>query len=85
MTPPTRIIRRSVAAGLALSVATLGLAACSSDETEPAADTTPAAPTAEAGGALLLRQRRAERTAYDAARRAFLAPRGNAPTSFVCR
>ena len=46
MTPPTRIIRRSVAAGLALSVATLGLAACSSDETEPAADTTPAAPTA---------------------------------------
>ncbi len=26
-----------------------------------------------------------ERTAYDAARRAFLAPRGNAPTSFVCR
>ena len=52
MTPPTRTIRRSVAAGLALSVATLGLAACSSDETEPAADTTPAAPTAEAGGAL---------------------------------
>ena len=52
MTPPTRIIRRSVAAGLALSVATLGLAACSSDETEPAADTTPDAPTAEAGGAL---------------------------------
>ncbi|MDZ8201484.1 hypothetical protein RZO50_08150 [Microbacterium sp. SSW1-59] len=52
MTPRNPRMRRSVAAGIALSVAALGLAACASDEAEPAADTTPAAPTAEAGSAL---------------------------------
>ncbi|MDZ8274617.1 hypothetical protein R2Q81_01520 [Microbacterium aquimaris] len=52
MTYSTPRIARSVAAGLALSVAAVGLAACAADEAEPAADTTPAAPTAEAGSAL---------------------------------
>ena len=52
MTSSTPRIARSVAAGLALSVAAVGLAACAADEAEPAADTSPAAPTAEAGSAL---------------------------------
>ncbi|GAA1955520.1 substrate-binding domain-containing protein [Microbacterium aquimaris] len=52
MTHSTPRSARSLAAGLALSVAAIGLAACSADEAEPAADTTPAAPAAEAGSAL---------------------------------